>query len=58
MRKEEEVEEVQPESRSVISRKIDEDIELGDDELLGDATRAKIPAKEEPETGETPAVEA
>ncbi len=58
MRKDEEVEEELPESRSVISRKIDEDIELGDDELLGDATRAKIPAKEEPEAGETPAVEA
>jgi len=58
MRKDEEVEEVQPESRSVISRKIDEDIELGDDELLGDATLAKIPAKEEPESDETSAVEA
>ena len=35
MRKDEEIEEELPESRSVISRKIDEDIELGDDELLG-----------------------
>ena len=58
MRKDEEIEEELPESRSVISRKIDEDIELGDDELLGDATRAKIPAREEPEANETPAVEA
>jgi len=58
MRKDEEIEEELPESRSVISRKIDEDIELGDDELLGDATRAKIPAREETEADETPAVEA
>ena len=53
MRKDEEIEEELPESRSVISRKIDEDIELGDDELLGEATRAKIPVKEDLESDDT-----
>ncbi len=57
MRKDEEIEEELPESRSVISRKIDEDIELGDDELLGDATRAKIPAKEDLDAGDFAAEE-
>jgi len=53
MRKDEEIEEELPESRSVISRKIDEDIELGDDELLGEATRAKIPVKEDLESDDS-----
>ena len=52
MRKDEEIEE-EARIRSVISRKIDEDIELGDDELLGEATRAKIPVKEDLESDDT-----
>jgi small subunit ribosomal protein S2 len=49
MRKDEE-EEVVVETRSTISRRIDEDEELDDEMLLGDATRAKIVYEHEPET--------
>mgnify|MGYP001461384050 CR=1 FL=1 len=48
MRKDEE-EEVVVETRSTISRRIDEDEELDDEMLLGDATRAKIVYEREPE---------
>jgi small subunit ribosomal protein S2 len=40
--KEEEEEEVGMETPSMISRKIDEDLELDDEDLLGESTRAKI----------------
>ena len=53
MRKDEE-EEVVVETRSTISRRIDEDEELDDTMLLGDATRAKIVYEQQPET-EAPA---
>jgi small subunit ribosomal protein S2 len=43
-------EEVVVETRSTISRRIDEDEELDDEMLLGDATRAKIVYEHEPET--------
>jgi len=46
MRKDEEEELVMDQSISTISRKIDEDLELNDEDLLGESTRAKIPAKE------------
>jgi len=49
MRKDEE-EEVVVETRSTISRRIDEDEELDDEMLLGDATRAKIVYEQQPET--------
>lgn len=49
MRKDEE-EEVVVETRSTISRRIDEDEEVDDEMLLGDATRAKIVYEHEPET--------
>jgi len=42
-------EEVVVETRSTISRRIDEDEELDDELLLGDATRAKIVYEHEPE---------
>ncbi|MFZ3069622.1 MAG: 30S ribosomal protein S2 [Anaerolineaceae bacterium] len=45
MRKDVEEEEVVSETRSVISRKIDEDLELDDEDLLGESTRAKITVK-------------
>ncbi len=48
MRKDEE-EEVVVETRSTISRRIDEDEELDDEMLLGDATRAKIVYEQLPE---------
>ena len=49
-------EEVVVETRSTISRRIDEDEELDDEMLLGDATRAKIVYEHEPETeAEAPA---
>ena len=51
MRKDEE-EEVVVETRSTISRRIDEDEELDDEVLLGEATRAKIVYEHEPETEE------
>ncbi len=51
MRKDEE-EEVVVETRSTISRRIDEDEELDDEMLLGEATRAKIVYEHEPETEE------
>ena len=51
MRKDEE-EEVVVETRSTISRRIDEDEELDDEMLLGDATRAKIVYEHEIETEE------
>ena len=58
MRKDEE-EEVVVETRSTISRRIDEDEELDDSMLLGDATRAKIVDEHEPETDlDAPVVEA
>ncbi len=58
MRKDEE-EEVVVETRSTISRRIDEDEELDDSMLLGDATRAKIVYEHEPETDlDAPVVEA
>lgn len=44
--KEEEEEEVLAETPSVISRKIDEDLELDDEDLLGESTRAKILIRE------------
>ena len=44
--KEEEEEEVLMETPSMISRKIDEDLELDDEELLGESTRAKIFVRE------------
>jgi len=56
MRKDEE-EEVVVESRSTISRRIDEDEELDDETLLGDATRAKIVYEREPEADATAPVE-
>jgi len=43
-------EEVVVETRSTISRRIDEDEELDDEMLLGEATRAKIVYEREPET--------
>ena len=45
-------EEVVVETRSTISRRIDEDEELDDEMLLGDATRAKIVYEQQPETTE------
>ena len=51
MRKDEE-EEVVVETRSTISRRIDEDEELDDEMLLGDSTRAKIVYEQQPETAE------
>ena len=51
MRKDED-EEVVVETRSTISRRIDEDEELDDEMLLGEATRAKIVYEHEPETEE------
>ncbi len=45
-RKDTEEEETVVEAPSVITRKIEEDIELDDEDLLGDSTRAKIPARE------------
>ena len=51
MRKDEE-EEVVVETRSTISRRIDEDEELDDEVLLGEATRAKIVYEHEPKTEE------
>ena len=55
MRKDEE-EEVVVETRSAISRRIDEDEELDDEALLGDSTRAKIVYEQQPETAaEAPA---
>ena len=51
-------EEVVVETRSTISRRIDEDEELDDEMLLGDATRAKIVYEHEPETeAEAPAAQ-
>ena len=51
-------EEVVVETRSNISRRIDEDEELDDEMLLGDATRAKIVYEHEPETeAEAPAAQ-
>ena len=44
--KEEEEEEVLMETPSMISRKIDEDLELDDEDLLGESTRAKIFVRE------------
>jgi len=44
--KEAEEEQMTEETPSTISRKIDEDLELNDEDLLGESTRAKIPAKE------------
>ncbi len=44
--KEEEEEEVLVETPSMISRKIDEDLELDDEDLLGESTRAKIFVRE------------
>ncbi len=54
MRKDEE-EEVVVETRSTISRRIDEDEELDDEMLLGDATRAKIVYEQQPEAEATAA---
>lgn len=45
-------EEVVVETRSTISRRIDEDEELDDEMLLGDSTRAKIVYEQQPETAE------
>jgi hypothetical protein len=42
MRKDEEVEEEIIPTRSVISRKIEDEEELDDEDLLGESTRAKI----------------
>ena len=51
-------EEVVVETRSTISRRIDEDEELDDEMLLGDATRAKIVYEHELETeAEAPAAQ-
>ena len=51
-------EEVVVETRSTISRRIDEDEELDDEMLLGVATRAKIVYEQQPETAaEAPAVQ-
>jgi small subunit ribosomal protein S2 len=47
--KEEEEEEVLAETPSMISRKIDEDLELDDEDLLGESTRAKILIREQKE---------
>jgi small subunit ribosomal protein S2 len=44
--KDEEEEEVVTETPSTISRKIDEDLELDDEDLLGESTRAKIFVRE------------
>jgi small subunit ribosomal protein S2 len=51
MRKDIEEEEAVEVAPSVISRKIEEEVELDDEELLGDSIRARI-AVEEPEVGE------
>lgn len=51
MRKDEEEDEV-VETRTDISRRIDEDEELDDELLLGDSTRAKIVYEREPEAAE------
>ncbi len=51
MRKDEE-EETVVETRSTISRRIDEDEELDDEMLLGDSTRAKIVYEKEPDSDE------
>jgi len=56
MRKDEE-EEVVVETRSTISRRIEEDEELDDEVLLGDSTRAKIVYEQEPESEEDAEVE-
>lgn len=48
-KEEEEEEEVLAETPSMISRKIDEDLELDDEDLLGESTRAKILIREQKE---------
>jgi small subunit ribosomal protein S2 len=57
MRKDVEEETPKTEIKSSISRKIDEEIELADEDLLGESTRAKIvfekPEVEEPAEGKT-----
>lgn len=49
LRGKEEEEEVLAETPSMISRKIDEDLELDDEDLLGESTRAKILIREQKE---------
>jgi len=49
MRKDEEVEEEIIPTRSMISRKIEDEEELNDEDLLGESTRAKIVFEKRPE---------
>jgi hypothetical protein len=49
MRKDDEIEEEIMPTRSMISRKIEDEEELNDEDLLGESTRAKIVFEKRPE---------